>query len=172
MRKLNPDEEKVWRQVASTIRPLGETSEPRSEPRNTSHDLPPIRVRRPEPPPRPLVERGRTIAGNLDSHWERRLRAGEIEPDRTLDLHGMTLDSAWLAIDQAIERAIRAGQRVILLITGRERRPDEHSGRGRIRASVQDWLAASRHSADIAAVRPAHRRHGGSGSLYLILRRR
>ena len=33
--------------------------------------------------------------------WERRLRAGSIEPDRTLDLHGMTMDSAWTAIDVA-----------------------------------------------------------------------
>jgi DNA-nicking Smr family endonuclease len=44
--------------------------------------------------------------------------------------------------------------------------------RGRIRAAVHDWLAASRHSAEIAAVRGAHRRHGGGGSLYLVLRRR
>ena len=172
MRKLNPDEEKMWRRVASTIRPLGDSSPPPATNKGTDSDLPPIRVRRPEPPPRPLIERGRSISGNLDSHWERRIRAGEIEADRELDLHGMTLDSAWLAIDQAIERALRAGERVILLVTGRERKPEESSGRGRIRASVQDWLAASRHADHIAAVRSAHRRNGGGGSLYIILRRR
>ena len=43
--------------------------------------------------------------------------------------------------------------------------------RGRIRAAVHDWLAASRHREKIAAVRGAHRRHGGGGSLYVILRR-
>ena len=43
--------------------------------------------------------------------------------------------------------------------------------RGRIRAAVHDWLAASRHAHRIAAVRAAHRRHGGGGSLYIILRR-
>jgi DNA-nicking Smr family endonuclease len=32
-------------------------------------------------------------------------------------------------------------------------------------------LAASRHSSRIAAVRGAHRRHGGGGSLYIILRK-
>jgi len=37
---------------------------------------------------------------------------------------------------------------------------------------VGDWLAASRHAADIAAVRGAHPRHGGAGALYIILRRR
>ena len=43
--------------------------------------------------------------------------------------------------------------------------------RGKIRAAVHDWLAASRHSRHIAAVRDAHRRHGGGGSLYIVLRR-
>jgi DNA-nicking Smr family endonuclease len=37
---------------------------------------------------------------------------------------------------------------------------------------VHDWLAASRHAPRIAAVRGASRRHGGGGSLYLVLRRR
>ncbi|MFL6784133.1 MAG: Smr/MutS family protein, partial [Sphingomicrobium sp.] len=49
---------------------------------------------------------------------------------------------------------------------------EEPVQRGRIRAAVHDWLAASRHAPNIAAVRGAHRRHGGGGSLYLILRRR
>jgi DNA-nicking Smr family endonuclease len=59
----------------------------------------------------------------------------------------------------------------VLLITGHHRPGEPPLQRGRIRAAVHDWLAASRHAADIAAVRPAHRRHGGGGSLYLILRR-
>ncbi|MDP9162776.1 MAG: Smr/MutS family protein, partial [Pseudomonadota bacterium] len=41
----------------------------------------------------------------------------------------------------------------------------------RIRAAVNDWLAHSRHARHIAAVRGAHPRHGGGGSLYLVLRR-
>jgi DNA-nicking Smr family endonuclease len=36
---------------------------------------------------------------------------------------------------------------------------------------VGDWLAASRHAGDIAAVRNAHPRHGGGGALYIVLRR-
>ena len=41
-----------------------------------------------------------------------------------------------------------------------------------IRAAVHDWLTASRHASAIAAVRGAHARHGGGGSLYIVLRRR
>ena len=63
-----------------------------------------------------------------------------------------------------------AGDRVLLLITGKPRAGAER--RGAIRAAVGDWLAASRHAAAIAAVRNAHPRHGGSGALYIVLRRR
>ena len=100
------------------------------------------------------------------------MRSGSVEPDRVLDLHGMNLDGAWTAIDRTLEQAIARGERVVLLITGHHRPGDPPVQRGRIRAAVHDWLAASRHAAEIAAVRGAHRRHGGGGSLYLILRRR
>jgi len=108
----------------------------------------------------------------LDGSWDKRLRGGTVEPDRTLDLHGMTLDTAWQAIDRALERAIEDGDRVLLLITGHHRPGAPPVERGKIRAAVHDWLAASRHASRIAAVRGAHRRHGGGGSLYIILRRR
>jgi len=107
----------------------------------------------------------------LDGGWDRRLKAGTISPDRTLDLHGHNLDSAYGAIDLALERAITRGERVVLLITGHARAGEPPVQRGRIRAAVHDWLAASRHAPRIAAVRVAHRRHGGGGSLYIILRR-
>ena len=108
----------------------------------------------------------------LDGGWDRRLRNGTVEPDRTLDLHGHTLDRAYDAIDAMLDRAIAAGDRVVLLVTGHARAGEPPIARGRIRAAVNDWLGASRHAGAIAAVRGAHRRHGGGGSLYLILRRR
>lgn len=84
----------------------------------------------------------------------------------------MNLERAWRAIDGALEQASAAGERVVLLITGHHRRGEPPVERGRIRAAVHDWLAASRHASKIAAVRGAHPRHGGGGSLYIILRRR
>ena len=108
----------------------------------------------------------------LDGGWDRRLRSGAVEPDRVVDLHGLNLDSAWSAIDRALEQAIGRGERVVLLITGHHRPGDQPVRRGAIRAAVHDWLAASHHSKRIAAVRGAHRRHGGGGGLYVILRRK
>jgi DNA-nicking Smr family endonuclease len=108
----------------------------------------------------------------LDGTWDRKLRSGSLQPDRIVDLHGHSLDSAWRAIDVALERASDAGDRLILLVTGHHRPGEPPILRGKIRAAVHDWLAASRHAPRIAAVRGAHPRHGGGGSLYIVLRRR
>jgi len=116
-------------------------------------------------PPVPIGQR------TLDGSWDKRLRNGSVEPDRILDLHGMNLDRAWSAIDRGLEQAVARGDRVLLLITGHHRPGEPPVQRGKIRAAVHDWLAASRHASSIAAVRGAHRRHGGGGSLYLILKR-
>ena len=174
MRSLSPDEAELWARVTATIRPLSreriEASEPEAAAAAPPGEKPkaaPIRL--PTAPPaaaRPLP--GTT----LDGTWDRRLRSGSVQPDRTLDLHGMNLDGAWTAIDRALEQSIGSGDRVLLLITGHHRPGEAPVKRGRIRAAVHDWLAASRHAPLIAAVRGAHRRHGGGGSLYIILRRR
>ena len=65
--------------------------------------------------------------------------------------------------------------RLVLLVTGKPRpvdAADRAHRRGAIRAKVADWLAAGAHADAIAAVRVAHRRHGGPGALYLVLKRR
>lgn len=95
-----------------------------------------------------------------------------MQPDKVIDLHGHSLNSAWQEIDRGLHHAICRGDRLVLLITGHERKGDPPLERGRIRAVVKDWLAASRHSASIGAIRGAHPRHGGGGSLYIVLRRR
>ncbi len=176
MRKLTPDEADLWAKVTASIRPL---SRDPVEPAKASAVVPPASgarsrpptvqppLRRVPPPPPPR----RLIANTLDGGWDRRLKGGTVEPDRILDLHGHNLDQAWDAIDRALETAIQRGERVLLLITGHARAGDPPVERGRIRAAVNDWLTVSRHSSRIAAVRQAHRRHGGGGSLYLILRR-
>ncbi|WOE75045.1 Smr/MutS family protein [Alterisphingorhabdus coralli] len=133
----------------------------------------------------PLVQkRGYTFqpapkasSGNLDGHWERRLGKGLIAPDMTVDLHEHSLANAYARMDQALADAQARGARVLLLITGKARpAPHSHAAHGRergaIRRAMQDWLMASRHAGDIAAVRNAHPRHGGEGALYIILKRR
>ncbi|WP_310467059.1 Smr/MutS family protein [Sphingomonas sp.] len=180
MRPLSPDESELWARVTATIRPLSRTPLKKAEQSQGVEvkSEPPVAATQPRklkgPPPRiaakpPSPPRPGTT---LDGGWDRRLKAGSIEPDRILDLHGHDLDRAWFAIDRALEAAIACGDRVLLLITGHARAGEPPVERGRIRAAVHDWLAVSRHAGKIAAVRGAHRRHGGGGSLYIILRRR
>ena len=128
------------------------------------------------PAPRPApVAKAKPVPGTtLDGSWDRRLSRGLSSPDVTVDLHGHRLDSAWSLLDRRLEQAIAGGARLLLLITGKPPSGDDRRpvARGAIRAAVGDWLAASRHAADIAAVRHAHPRHGGAGALYIVLRRK
>ncbi|WP_338064654.1 Smr/MutS family protein [Tsuneonella mangrovi] len=99
---------------------------------------------------------------------------GAIEPDFTLDLHGHTLEAAHGRLDAGLAQARAMGARVVLLIAGKERgapAADRATSRGAIRANILDWLAAGPHGSAIAAIRKAHRKHGGEGALYLVLKR-
>jgi DNA-nicking Smr family endonuclease len=132
---------------------------------------PPSPARAPQPKP---VQPPRHAPGpgvTLDSSWDRRLGRGLVQPDAILDLHGHNLATAYDLLDRRLERAIREGARLLLLITGKPPGPERPVARGAIRAAIGDWLAASRHAGQIAAVRNAHPRHGGLGALYIVLRR-
>jgi DNA-nicking Smr family endonuclease len=174
VRPLSPEEQQLWGRVTASIRPLSRNridSEPAENEAKDEQVFRPViaGIRRPQKPQplRPAPKLGST----LDASWDRRLRSGAVEPDRVLDLHGHSLDSAWAAIDRGLEQALARSERIVLLITGHHRPGDPPVQRGKIRAAVHGWLAASRHARSIAAVRGAHRRHGGGGSLYLVLRR-
>lgn len=164
--------------MTATIRPLSREPLPKALTATSEvpkHSAPPPVARKPKgrsPHAPAATAAGRaTVSNTLDASWDRRLRSGAVEPDRILDLHGHSLDTAWAAIDRALERAIVNHDRLLLLITGHVRDGEPPIVRGRIRAAVYDWLAVSRYKGRIAAVRGAHRRHGGGGSLYIVLRR-
>lgn len=179
-RRLSPDEVALWRRVMAGVRPIAGRmplppmpAQPAAParaatgkaPRPIAAPPPPAAIRK--PPPRPID------AATLDASWDRRLSRGLVSPDRSVDLHGHGLQGAYSLLDETLERAIRAGDRVVLLVTGKPppRESERPHARGAIRAAVGDWLAASRHGDRIAAVRGAHPRHGGQGALYIVLRR-
>jgi DNA-nicking Smr family endonuclease len=179
-RPLSAEEAALWARLIATVEPMeGRGTAPSRQ--TEKEPLIPSEVEGrtsfPQPQPRPSTALGTsgTSAGQqktntLDGSWDRRLSRGLVQPDLAVDLHGHTLDTAYRTLDAGLEQAIARGARVLLLITGKPR--DPRSGRGAIRAAVGDWLQASRHAGDIAAVRGAHPRHGGSGALYIILKRR
>lgn len=170
---LNPEEAVLWRRVVATVRPVAGrvlTMSPARMREGAGQQAPLVRPAQrvdqtERPPPLPPA----SGQGGLDASWDRSLAKGAVAPDRIVDLHGDTLDRAYGRIDTALAQATAAGERVLLLVTGKP--GGTRAGRGAIRAIVGDWLAASRHAGRIAAVRPAHPRHGGAGALYVVLRR-
>lgn len=173
-RHLSADEAALWRKVVESVRPLAGAARPEApqtaEISKEAEARPTVKAksvavapRIPKPPPGP--------GSTLDGSWDRQLSRGLVQPDLSLDLHGHNLATAYDLVDRKLEQAIGSGARLLLLITGKP--PSDRVGkRGAIRAAVGDWLAVSRHAGEIAAVRNAHPRHGGSGALYIVLRRR
>ncbi|HEX8574265.1 MAG TPA: Smr/MutS family protein [Allosphingosinicella sp.] len=171
MRRLGPDEAKLWAKVVESVRPLGGVA---PLPAPVAEESPPPSRPRPrpapsKPPPPPPARKG--PGETLDGGWDRRLARGLVAPDAALDLHGHNLATAYDLLDRSLESAIRSGARLLLLVTGKPPGPAGPSKRGAIRAAIGDWLHASRHAGRIAAVRNAHPRHGGAGALYIVLRR-
>lgn len=180
-RGLTGAEAELWARVAQTVAPLAGKTRPALVPVAAAAAalLPKAVKPRPAPPlstvraaPRPAV---RPLDGpGLDGTWERRLARAAIAPDFTLDLHGHNLEAAHARLDMGLTQAVAQGARLVLVITGLPRpvdAADRGSRRGAIRAKLLDWLAAGPHASRIAAVRPAHQKHGGAGALYVVLRR-
>jgi len=184
-RGLSAEEQAAWARLAGTVTPL----EPRRivTPAFIAPELPkavmprpvkqapkgripaPLQPKKITPPPAPIDR-----AGGLDSSWERKLKSARIDPDFTLDLHGHTLDAAHMRLDRGLAQAKAMGARLVLVVTGKSRpvdAADRATKRGAIRAKILDWLAIGPHGSDIAAVRGAHRRHGGDGAIYIVLKR-
>jgi len=185
-RGLSAEEQAAWARLADSVTPLAGRARPALAQVAPPKAQGPQQKKSPQkgqPPKRaPALSTQKVApaavapsAKGLDSHWERRFKAGRIEPDLTLDLHGHTLDTAYARITAGLDQARAMGARVVLVIAGRERPvdpADRAHRRGAIRAKLLDWLAAGPHADHISAVRRAHRSHGGEGALYLILKRR
>ncbi len=187
-RRLTADEAEIWAQVARTVTPL-EKRRPVAIPTALMAApartvvLPPasppkkVKGRIPAPlPPKPVATKPKADAPlHLDGSWEKRISKGTLVPDFSLDLHGSNLDQAYVRLMHGLTQAKAMGARVVLIVTGKPRpvdAMDRGTARGAIRAKITDWLAASDHALDIVAIRGAHRRHGGQGAIYVVLKKR
>ena len=176
-RRLDQQEKVLWGKVMATVTPLhvvtvkAETKAP-SPPAKAVRAVKPTAKTVAAATSLNSVRPALSVPHNLDGHWDRRINRGSIVPDISIDLHDANLSRAYARLDGALEQAIAQKFKVILLVTGKPRAHDRASGEGRgaIAAVVRDWLAASRHSRHISAVRNAHPRHGGTGAIYIMLK--
>ncbi len=100
----------------------------------------------------------------IDSRTKRRLIRGEVPIESRLDLHGMTAVRAHKQLTQFIEWTARAGCRCVLVITGK--------GSGVLHGNVPNWLKQPPLSYHVLALAEAKPKDGGSGALYVLLRRK
>ena len=168
---INPGRKVELPKASGTLAPTGLKPAPKAKPVKPAPPVPPraaTSVAAVPRKPRPIIG-----SGGLDSRWDKRLKTGAIDPDFTLDLHGHGLDAAHGRLENGIAQARAMGARLVLVVTGKSRpvdAADRATRRGAIRAKVLDWLAAGPHADSIAAIRKSHRRHGGDGAIYIILR--
>ena len=187
-RIINPDDDKVlWQRVITEVTPLKSTIELAEFATIFGHSdsvAPPVakpsgRMRKPAVNPvRPLiaarpsaqVKKANPVdlrqgeRAGIDGRTHRRLFRGDVPVDRRLDLHGLTAASAERRLVQFVEAAARDGCRCVLVITGK--------GAGILRGHVPDWLKRQPLSPHILALAEARPHDGGSGALYVLLRRK
>jgi len=129
--------------------------------------------------PKPKTKKPASETGGLDGNTQDRLRKGLLEPQASLDLHGLTEDAAHRALARFIRDAAAKKLRLVAIVTGKGKKapaPDEpfvmnYERRGVLKEMTPRWLAEPELARHIADVRPAHRKHGGEGALYVYLRK-
>ncbi len=118
------------------------------------------------------------VAG-LDRRSSERLRKGQMPIEGRIDLHGLTQAEAHGRLRAFIVAAQIQGKRCVLVITGKgsstEKTDDAaymtRDRRGILREAVPKWLNQADLKRLVIDFRAAQPKHGGSGALYVLLRR-
>ena len=166
----------LWRQVARSVKPLPgrapvepEPAPPPAAPGPTETSIlvvatmssaktaPPA-----APPLAPIERRLRT-----------QLRRGQQAVEASIDLHGMRQGEAHLALCAFLRREQGRGTRICLVVTGKGGPAPALFGeeRGVLRRMVPHWLRLAELRPLVLGFEEAEQRHGGSGALYVRLRR-
>ncbi len=119
----------------------------------------------------------------LDAATTRKVRRGRIAVEARLDLHGMRQHEAHGALSRFVLSCSARGKRCVLVITGKGGRADREfdeqaefmrgrsEGEGILRRALPQWLALEPLRSKVFATEMAHPKDGGSGAVYLFLRR-
>lgn len=166
----------LWKEVQKTVTPLHPSVgvEP-AAPLPTPPEIP-----KPPAPPRPISQG--TLASPIpqkpavtpqvhpfDTQLDRSIRRGKKTPDRTLDLHGLTVDQAHGILLTFVKTAYLRHDRLLLIITGKGTR--SQSGQfGALRRAVPMWLHSPNFSGMVHSMKNAPPHYGGEGALFVYLK--
>jgi DNA-nicking Smr family endonuclease len=176
LRRLSDEEISLWTEVARSVaRPRGATlpmplkpvgaARPTAPP-PTAAGPPADRSAKPSTPP-PLAP--------IERRLKRELGRGRGAIDAALDLHGLTQAEAHHALRDFLRRSQTRGARLVIIVTGKGGPRDEPgpwpNERGVLRRLTPHWLREPDLSTVVLGFEEAGRAHGGSGALYVRLRR-
>jgi DNA-nicking Smr family endonuclease len=178
MAKRTPSREELelWRHVISDAKPLRGRPRPKRPPPAEAEEPPaaaPKRRASPSPPTSaPAKPASPALAldrsAGIDKRLAERLKRGQLPIEGTLDLHGLTQAEAHRRLDAFIGAGFAAGRRCLLVITGKGlARPEA----GILREMLPRWLNEAPNRGRVLAIARAQPRHGGTGALYLLLKR-
>lgn len=164
---LAPEDGALWHTVARDIRPLrqkkGAISKPakKTTPQREEKAVPVSMP--PAPGARPALSGQKP---QLDRRTHDRVRRGKKAIEARIDLHGLTRATAHDRLTGFIRKCHAAQKRMLLVITGKGER-----GQGVLRSEVPRWLSSPELSPLVLTVEEAQIRDGGTGALYVYLRR-
>ncbi len=111
----------------------------------------------------------------IDKSTLRKFKREEFRVEAVLDLHGLTEDEAFAKVDSFIPQSYALGRRCVMIITGKGIRahPDDDifTAKGVLRKQVPQWLNMARLRAMILIYKHPSEKMGGTGALYILLRR-
>jgi len=106
------------------------------------------------------------MRGGLQRQLLRRLRRGELARQAELDLHGLTVPLAKQAVSEFIQASAAAGHRCVRVVHGKGNRSPNREPV--LKSRIGRWL---RLRNDVAAFCSAPPTDGGTGALYVLLRK-
>lgn len=177
-RRLTKENREIWDRLRQTVRPLrkrraAKPTEP-PEPRVESEKPEEKRARAKRPTAAPSVQQPKAPAPPALAPFEektlRRLGRGLVEIDARIDLHGMRQERAHATLVSFLRHSQARGDRIVLVVTGKGKAGE--GGRGVLRQAVPGWLSLPDLRELVVGFEEAGRRHGGTGALYIRIRRR
>ncbi len=108
-------------------------------------------------------------APGIDARLLRSLRRGDFTLQGRLDLHGMTQVQAKEAVDRFLTDSRRTNKRCVLIVHGRGlNSPDQVPV---LKERMREWLNQKRLGKTVLAFATARPQDGGTGAVYVLLRR-
>ncbi len=175
LRRLSDEEIALWTEVARTVaRRRGATLPTPANPGRAARAPAPPPVSAAPPAGRPAKPSTPPLAP-IERRLKREIARGRATIDGALDLHGLTQAEAHQALRGFLRHSQARGARLVIVVTGKGGALDEPGQwpheRGVLRRLTPHWLGEPDLRSVVLGFEEAGRAHGGSGALYVRLRR-